>query len=332
MSWHFSQALVEAYLEDNSLDGKLFVPLKSSDMPETYCWRDRTTECLDLFQFGMTLEPSTANLGEDMLTWFREVFHVKTYHAQEKEPESTATAQDSGMRCQGLLERCNRALCQLKTAHCLHLVDLKSFSGTWPRWGMMLDGECSALTMPEHLTKGTESGLWPTPVICGNYQAPKPGTSRGTGLATAVKKYPTPKSRDYKSGKGIAGLKRNTPDLNVVVANLDQCGGESTQQTYPTPTRSMMTYADMEQARFSGNDKRRPKYQDVKYPTLTRSDGMGGPGNSGRQGGENLRTNIGGQLNPGWVEWLMGWPIGWTDLKPLEMDRFQQWKRLHGRY
>ena len=24
----------------------------------------------------------------------------------------------------------------------------------------------------------------------------------------------------------------------------------------------------------------------------------------------------GGQLNPTWVEWLMGWPLGWTDLKP----------------
>ena len=28
-----------------------------------------------------------------------------------------------------------------------------------------------------------------------------------------------------------------------------------------------------------------------------------------------------GQLNPTWVEWLMGWPLGWTDLKPLEMDK-----------
>ena len=26
----------------------------------------------------------------------------------------------------------------------------------------------------------------------------------------------------------------------------------------------------------------------------------------------------GGKLNPDWVEWLMGWPIGWTELKPLE--------------
>jgi len=29
-----------------------------------------------------------------------------------------------------------------------------------------------------------------------------------------------------------------------------------------------------------------------------------------------------GQLNPTWVEWLMGWPVGWTDLKPLETDKF----------
>jgi DNA (cytosine-5)-methyltransferase 1 len=38
----------------------------------------------------------------------------------------------------------------------------------------------------------------------------------------------------------------------------------------------------------------------------------------------------GGRLNPMWVEWLMGWPLGWTDLKPLEMDRFQKWLDEHG--
>ncbi|HEY9814957.1 MAG TPA: hypothetical protein V6D20_04015, partial [Candidatus Obscuribacterales bacterium] len=36
-----------------------------------------------------------------------------------------------------------------------------------------------------------------------------------------------------------------------------------------------------------------------------------------------------GQLNPAWVEWLMGWPIGWTDLKPLEMGKFQEWQQQH---
>ena len=41
--------------------------------------------------------------------------------------------------------------------------------------------------------------------------------------------------------------------------------------------------------------------------------------------------STGGALNPMWVEWLMGWPIGWTDLKPLGTDKFQQWLRSHGK-
>ena len=37
-----------------------------------------------------------------------------------------------------------------------------------------------------------------------------------------------------------------------------------------------------------------------------------------------------GQLNPTWVEWLMGWPLGWTDLKPLEMDKSHCVPQQHG--
>jgi len=34
-----------------------------------------------------------------------------------------------------------------------------------------------------------------------------------------------------------------------------------------------------------------------------------------------LAAQVGGTLNPTWTEWLMGWPLEWTDLKPLEMDK-----------
>jgi len=37
-----------------------------------------------------------------------------------------------------------------------------------------------------------------------------------------------------------------------------------------------------------------------------------------------------GTLNPPWVEWLMGWPVGWTDLKPLETAKFRKWPHSHG--
>ena len=53
------------------------------------------------------------------------------------------------------------------------------------------------------------------------------------------------------------------------------------------------------------------------------------PGKLLRDGGIEIRQM--GHLNPAWVEWLMGWPIGWTDLKPLGMDKFRQWRQLHGR-
>ncbi len=36
-----------------------------------------------------------------------------------------------------------------------------------------------------------------------------------------------------------------------------------------------------------------------------------------------------GRLNPLWVEWLMGWPLGWSDLKQLEMDKFREWRQQH---
>lgn len=32
-----------------------------------------------------------------------------------------------------------------------------------------------------------------------------------------------------------------------------------------------------------------------------------------------------GELNPEWVEWIMGWPIGWTSLEPMPAENFSAW-------
>jgi len=47
-------------------------------------------------------------------------------------------------------------------------------------------------------------------------------------------------------------------------------------------------------------------------------------GNYNRKGvskksGDGLATQVGGPLNPTWVEWLMGFPLGWTGLDASEM-------------
>lgn len=36
--------------------------------------------------------------------------------------------------------------------------------------------------------------------------------------------------------------------------------------------------------------------------------------------------------NPPFWEAMMDWPIGWTDLRPLGMDKFQAWLRSHGEH
>lgn len=42
-----------------------------------------------------------------------------------------------------------------------------------------------------------------------------------------------------------------------------------------------------------------------------------------------LATHVGGKIHPHFTEWMMGWPQGWTDLLPLETDRFQSWRQVH---
>jgi hypothetical protein len=74
-------------------------------------------------------------------------------------------------------------------------------------------------------------------------------------------------------------------------------GGTKTRQTWPTPT----------------------------------ANAHQNPGEHGT-GGPNLATAASGQLNPDWVEWLMGWPIGLTASAPLATDKFRQWCGLHGIY
>lgn len=69
------------------------------------------------------------------------------------------------------------------------------------------------------------------------------------------------------------------------------------------------------------------------WPTPIRRDSRtvrGGARMKNSIGSEPLITQVAeserrtdGRLNPMWVEWLMGWPLGWTDLKPLATDKFQ---------
>ena len=68
-----------------------------------------------------------------------------------------------------------------------------------------------------------------------------------------------------------------------------------------------------------------PQKQDVRHaaPTPWELEKV-------KQGGQpHLHTALGWVVHPHSSEWLMGWPIGHTDLQPLETGKFQEWLRLH---
>jgi hypothetical protein len=78
---------------------------------------------------------------------------------------------------------------------------------------------------------------------------------------------------------------------------------------WPTPTTRDYKGAYSEQSQTA---KPRNLLPDAvkRVPTPTAHDAKG----NGFKG--QLQTEISGQLNPTWVEWLMGFPLGWTDLGP----------------
>jgi len=62
----------------------------------------------------------------------------------------------------------------------------------------------------------------------------------------------------------------------------------------------------------------KPIRNSVKYPTTPTADDTGHRKKPYAQGGEALSYQVGGQLNPTWVEWLMGFPTGFSDCEDSE--------------
>jgi hypothetical protein len=69
------------------------------------------------------------------------------------------------------------------------------------------------------------------------------------------------------------------------------------------------------------------------WPTPTTPSGGGNCGGSGAyKNALKNGTHIPHSINPNLYEWLMGWPQGWTDLKPLEMDKSHYVQQQHGEF
>jgi len=254
-------------LGDISLDGEQSVPLNGSPTQLAYLPPDRMTEFSRLSRFGMMFKPLTDDRGKELLMSYLEAFHARTSQPQVKEQGLTESDQECGERWRGSFTKYDPDSSSWRTHQCSLAGDLELFSETWPRWGLMRDGECWEQQMLALRTSETESGFVPNGETF--FHTPNcTGMDGGSNSRKALKKrmFPTPQASDNRDRGNMSN-----PSIQRRLAIGKQI--MLSQSVHPTS----------------------------------------------------------GQLNPMWVEWLMGWPLGWTDLKPLEMDKFQKWLDEHGR-
>lgn len=74
---------------------------------------------------------------------------------------------------------------------------LETYSGSWPRAGILRHGSVGALETWERRTRGNGFSYWPTPTIHGNYNRKGSSEKAVDGLATAVN-WPTPKAQNAR--------------------------------------------------------------------------------------------------------------------------------------
>jgi hypothetical protein len=328
MSFIYSQALVAAYLADNSSATDAFALSSESLTHKPSWWHDKTMEPSRHSRFGMTYAPLTESLGAELLTWFAADSLARTYLLPETALDWTAKGQGYGQKWQGSLGKYSPDSHSLKTAQLSLLEDSTGCCVTLPRWGLMLDGGLYPQPMLEPRTAESESGYWPTPQT-------RFGTNDGD-LAQLAKKCDSQEEFNQMAYRAAAKKKATYWPTPTVCGNYNRKGLSQTSGDGLATVVAMSLTTSCSESTDAQTAKAK------MYPTATATAYKGwSPNHNRAQSDDRLDYTVeresfqpGQQtppmrLNPDWVEWLMGWPIGQTELRPLVMDRFQEWQQQH---
>ena len=174
MTWHHNQTNISSTPSTSSQEQEAAFSLTSyldtiqservklNPTQEMSSSPDNETDTCQTSQSGTMSAASTEHPGEDQLMFFAEDSPAKTSVRRVKAQELLESVQSYGRNMRDSLARCNLDLSLPKTHHCFALGDLELSSKTWPRWGIMLDGELSELGLSVRPIKETECGSWPT--------------------------------------------------------------------------------------------------------------------------------------------------------------------------
>jgi hypothetical protein len=312
-SSHCSQAPAGEYSVDTSSAGALYAPLNETPIARPFWRRDKMMVSWPHTLFGRTWRHLTDDHGEALLRWYREGFRAPTYRAPGREKVSTDRNQGFGGKWQESSVKFDRNSSSWKTHRCLFGEVLPESSVTLPRWGMIRGGVVYRRQTSERPISATGYGYLATP------------TSTRNQLSPSMAKWP--------GCKALLPTPINNTGPSKDKKNLSLDGYA---EMFPTPIAT--TYGTNKGGAAGRTGKERMSLQTLasrnQWPTPIASDAKGSLG--AKRGDGNPKTHLAreaascGQLNPTWVEWLMGWPTEWTALEPLEMAKFQEWRRQHG--
>ena len=138
-------------------------PSRLKSIREKFSLRGKPTDVSRGSPSGMISKPSTENHGAEKSTSLREDSPVKTSAPPEKARESRAKDPASGQKWPASFAKYDPGSHSWKTPQLSLFGGLELFLETWPKWGMMQGGECSALAMLAHDTGVRGCGSLPTP-------------------------------------------------------------------------------------------------------------------------------------------------------------------------
>ena len=236
-----------------------------------------------------------------------------------------------GLKCSELSESCARIASSVR----MYLESSSLPPGKWSRiWSTLaITSSCSImkLRLSELGTDEAGSSLWATPntmdsMDCRSYEAMKRQATNGgrknRRRPSNLREQVDPlMCQAYKDASTEANGLIPTPTVsgnNNAPGSSPKAGmGLSTYvKLFPTPRAN--EYKDTLQSVPPSRQKEPGKCNltqaialEKLYTTPCAADSQGTTGGNNHR---SLRTDVAGQLNPAWVEWLMGFPIGWTDL------------------
>lgn len=131
---------------------------------------------------------------------------------------------------------------------------------------------------------------------------------------TELQLWATPNTMDYLDQRSESRKGRTRPAnlREQVDENAVQIYAQNAQQMWPTPrAKEAGDYC------YSRGDHDKPALTlsgAAKLWPTPKSQNARGSGEAHGDGGQSLDVAVGGQLNPDWVEWLVGLPAGWGDI------------------